>query len=121
MPSISSKPKHSDLANRTFENPTFALGWVLFLFLFLMFISWPIRNALLVCWVYGREAYSHRGIRVLPGKPIRFSNGFNAPLIPDLVTGFGIFFATTLSLSFGLFFALRLWERIFGTRSAGQR
>jgi hypothetical protein len=34
---------------------------------------WWIRDALLVWWVYGRDAYFRDGVRVLPDKPTRFS------------------------------------------------
>jgi hypothetical protein len=101
------------LAARVFEDRRFQVSWALFLAVFVIFISWPIRNALLVCWVYGSEGYFHRGIRVLPGKPIRFSTGTLAPQLPDLVTGFGIFLITTIGLLLALFFALRLYERYF--------
>lgn len=75
---------------------------------------WPIHDVLLVCWVYGRDAYFQRGMRVLPGKPIRFSDGILAPQLADMVTGLGLFFASTLGLSLALFLALRFYERHFG-------
>jgi hypothetical protein len=102
----------SGLATRVFENRRFQSGWVLFLAAFVIFIGWPIRNAFLVCWVYGTEAYFRDGIRVLPGKPVRFSNGVLAPQLPDIVTGFAIFLITTIGLSLALFFTLRLYERL---------
>jgi len=49
----------------------------------------------------------------LPGKPIRFSDGTLIPLVPDLVTGFGMFFLTTLGLSLLLIGCLRTYERYF--------
>lgn len=101
------------LATRVFEDRRFQSGWVLFLAAFVVFISWPIRNVLLVCWVYGSESYFREGIRVLPGKPIRFSNGTLAPQIPDLVTGFGTLLLTTIGLTVALFLGLRLYERYF--------
>lgn len=100
-----------DLVTKVFENRTFQLGWLVVLLLFLFFISWPVHNALRVCWVYGTDAYLHRGIRVLPGKPIRFSDGNLAPRLPDIVTGFGMFFVTVIGLSLSLSYALRLYER----------
>jgi hypothetical protein len=106
-------PRAADLASRVFENRIFALVWIVFLVLVLTFVGWPIRNALLVCWVYGTDGYFHQGIRVLPGKPIRFSDGSLAPQLADMVTGFGIFVATTLGLSLALFFALRFYDRRF--------
>jgi hypothetical protein len=100
------------LVTRIFADRRFQAGWVLFLAAFVILVGWPIRNALLVCWVYGTEAYFRDGLRVLPGKPIRFSNGAPAPQLPDIVTGFGIFLITTFGLSVALFFALRLYERL---------
>jgi hypothetical protein len=105
-----------DLASRVFENRAFTAGWIVFLFLFQIFVSWPLRNVLLVCWVYGSDAYFHRGMRVLPGKPMHFSNGDLAPQFADMVTGLGVFFVTVLGLTLLLFFALRLYER-FSERS----
>lgn len=103
--------KADDLPSRVFEHRIFAPIWIVFLALVVTFVGWPIRDALLVCWVYGRDAYFHQGIRVVPGKPIRFSDGSLAPQLADMVTGFGIFFATTLGLSLALFFALRFYDR----------
>jgi hypothetical protein len=48
--------------------------------------------------------------RVLPGKPIRFSNGALAPRFTDLVIGFGIFFCDLPGLTLLLFGTLRLWQ-----------
>lgn len=103
--------KPSDLANRVFNNPRFQIPWAIFLFFVVIFVGWPIRNFLLVCWVYSRDAYFRHGLRVLPGKPIRFSNGILAPTVPDLVTGFGVFLATVFGLSLLLIFILRAYER----------
>jgi hypothetical protein len=103
-----------DLVSRVFENRAFTAAWIVFLFQ--IFVSWPIRNALLVCWVYGSDAYFHHGVRVLPGKPIRFSNGDFAPQFADMVTGLGVFFVTALGLTLLLIFALRLYGR-FSKRS----
>jgi hypothetical protein len=100
-----------------FRNRAFQAGWALLLLIVLSVVSWPIRNALLVWWVYGRDAYLQKGIRVLPGKPIRFSDGTLTPLVPDLVTGFGMFFLTTLGLSLLLIACLRAYERYFSRRA----
>jgi hypothetical protein len=72
---------------------------------------WWIRDFALVCWVYGADAYYRRGIRVLPGKPIRFSTGELAPVLADMVTGFGFFFVTVLGLSLVLVLVLRTVDR----------
>jgi len=77
----------------------------------LIFGELAVHNALLVCWVYGTDAYLHHGIRVLPGKPIRFSDGNLAHPRPDIVTGFGMFFVTVVGLSPSLRSALHLYER----------
>ena len=45
------QPQHLD--ERLFERPVFILPWIGFLIVVLLFVSWPIRNFALVCWVYG--------------------------------------------------------------------
>jgi hypothetical protein len=94
-----------------FEDRRFQIAWVLFLAAICIFVSWPIRNTLLVCWVYGVDAYFRQGVRVLPGKPVRFTNGILAPQWPDIATGFGAFFITTVGLSLALFLGLRFHDR----------
>ena len=103
-----------DLATRMLAKPYFAIGWVAFLVGVLMFVSWPIRNFALVCWIYGSDGYFQKGIRVVPGKPIRFSDGAAAPTLPDMVTGFGAFVVTVFGLSLLLVLGLRAYERHFG-------
>ena len=105
------KRQPESLEGRFFRNKRFAFLWFGFLIAVFLFVSWPIRNIALVCWVYGRRAYFYDGIRVLPGKPIRFSNGAEAPTLPDLVTGFGAFIITMGGLTLLLIAALRLYER----------
>lgn len=102
----------NDLASRTFENRSFQLAWIIFLFLFLIFVTEPLRHVLLVYWVFGKDAYLH-GLRVIPRKPLHFSNGTLVPQAIDIVTGSGLFFATTLGLSLALFLGLRFYERHF--------
>jgi hypothetical protein len=105
--------KPRDTAERIFKHSGFTISWVAFLGAFLTFVSWPIRNFFLVCWIYGCHAYFQEGIRVLKGKPVRFSNGVLAPKVPDLVTGFGAFFVTALGLTMLLIFLVRFYERHF--------
>jgi hypothetical protein len=64
----------------------------------------------LVAWVYGWHGYFHDGIRVLRGKPIMFSTGQPAPMLPDLVTGFGYFLMVTGGLTALLVLGLRAYE-----------
>lgn len=109
-----SQPQHLD--ERLLKRPTFILPWLGFLTVVLLFVSWPLRNFALVCWVYGSQAYFHDGVRVLPGKPIRFSTGVEAPILPDLVTGFGAFIITVFGLTLLLIFGLRFYERHFSRR-----
>jgi hypothetical protein len=113
-PNFAAKP--TDLAARVFNHRNFAPAWILFLVLLLVFVSFPIQRILLVFWAYGREGYFHQGIRVLPGKPVRFSNGILVPKEMDLLTGFGMFAVTVFGLSLALFYALRLYERFCGNR-----
>ena len=114
MDKLNLQRKHLD--ERLFKRPEFILPWFAFLTLVLLFVSWPIRNIALVCWVYGSQAYFHDGIRVLPGKPIKFSNGVEAPMLPDLVTGFGAIVITVFGLTILLIFLLRFYERIAKNR-----
>jgi hypothetical protein len=81
-------------------------------------VSIPIQQFLLVLWVYGKEGYFHQGIRVLPGKPIRFSDGVRVPQELDILTGFGMFMVTTFGLTAALFFSLRSFDRLFGKPQA---
>jgi hypothetical protein len=105
--------QREDLPVRLSENFYFQVSWLIFLGLMITFVGWPIRNIVLVWWVYGTDAYFHEGVRVLKGKPIRFSNGELAPTLPDFVTGFGAFFVTTVGLTVLLIFVLRLYEGCF--------
>src|SRR5215471_4585897 len=95
--------KSTDLATRVFDNRRFQAAWAIFLFLLLIFVTEPLRHVVLVWWVYGKEAYLH-GMRVVPRKPLRFSNGVLVPQLVDMATGFGMFFVTTLGLSLALIF-----------------
>jgi hypothetical protein len=104
------RDKPADLATRVFDDRRFQAVWAIFLFLLLIFVTEPLRHVVLVWWVYGQDAYLH-GMRVIPHKPLRFSNGVLVPQLVDMVTGAAMFFASTLGLSLALIFALRLYER----------
>src|SRR6478672_5821620 len=56
--------KQRDLATRIFAKPYFAISWVAFLGSMFLLVGWPMRNIVLVCWVYGPDGYFDRGIRV---------------------------------------------------------
>ncbi len=112
MESEPERKEQKNLATRVFAKPYFAIPWAAFLFGVALFVGWPLRNVALVFWVYGSDGYFGKGIRVLPGKPIRFSNGEMAPFVPDLVTGFGAFIITAGGLTLLAILALRLYERI---------
>lgn len=109
MSGTQQQPK--SLEQRLFRNKRFELLWLAFLAAVFLFVSWPIRNCLLVCWVYGSSAFFHQGIRVVSAKPTIFSDGTPAPTLPNLVTGFGAFVVTTVGLTLLLVAALRLYER----------
>ena len=104
-----------DLATRLFGKTWFGLIWVTSLAIILTKFWW-IRDAVLVWWVYGRDAYFRDGLRVLPGKPIRFSNGERAPTGPDALTGMVYFFVVALGLTLLLFFAIRFFDRLRSSR-----
>lgn len=101
-------------AERLFKHSGFSIAWVGFLGAFVTFISWPIRNIVLVCWIHGFRAYFDDGLHVLKGKPLKFSNGDPVPAFHDMVTGFGAFFITTLGLTFLLIMIVQFYERHFG-------
>ena len=103
-----------DAVHTLFNNFFFQIGWIGFLVIVLKFVAWPVRDRLLVTWVYGKQAYVG-GIRVISAKPTIFSNGEGAPTFPDLVTGFGAFFVTFFGLTFLLIFILKLIAKT-GTR-----
>ena len=81
---------------------------------------WWVHDSLLVCWRYGRAAYVHQGIRVLPGKPARFSTGELVPQRMEAVVGLAWFLAITFVPSALLVFALRGYARLRRT-SDGSR
>ncbi len=106
-----------DLGTRTFNGP-FAIVWALFLFLLVGMVGVPLRNALLVCWVRGADAYLHHGIRVLKGRPLKFSDGAIVPRLPAVLLFFAVFAVVVFGLSFLLLFALRSYDKRFrGRRS----
>jgi hypothetical protein len=105
------QPKPKDLATRVFEKLSFQLGWILILGSVFIFIGLPIQRALVVLWVRGSEAYFHQGIRVLRGKPVKFSDGQLVPSVPDFVTGLAMFMLVAVGLSYLLVFCLRFYER----------
>jgi hypothetical protein len=109
-----------DLATRVFNNFYFDIAWLLFLAAVVKMV-WPVRNALLVFWVYGRDAYFREGIRVVKDKPTIFSNGASSPELPNLVTGFGVFLFIVFGLSVLLIYALRAYERLFCARKNESR
>jgi hypothetical protein len=105
-------PRDEVLTQKDQANTCVSTAW-LRLSLVLVFITWPVRNIALVCWVYGGHAYFHDGLRILPGKPVRFSNGLEVPALPDMVTGFGAFIITFFGLTILLILGLRYYERHF--------
>jgi hypothetical protein len=114
MESGSRREQQRDFATRMFAKPYFAISWVVFLGGIVLFVGWPIRNIALVCWVYGSDGYFHKGIRIPPGKPVRFSDGALVPILPDLITGFGAIFITVGGLTLLAILALRFYERHYG-------
>jgi len=105
-----------DTAERIFQNTSFTVIWVIFLGAFVGLVTWPARYAVLVWWSYGRHAYFADGLRVMKGKPLKFSNGELVPHSHDVVTAFGAFFITAIGLTFLLILVVRLYERFVGKR-----
>jgi len=106
-----------DLATRMFNRKWFAAAWVMFLAVVVTRFWW-VRDVAMVWLVYGRDAYIRDGVRVLPGKPIRFSTGALAPIWTDMATGFGFFFIVVFGLSLALIVGLRFYDRFRKTRNA---
>lgn len=104
--------RQPDLGTRVFNGP-FAIVWALFLFLLFGFVGTPVANALIVCWVRGPQAYLHEGIRIVKGRPLKFSDGMSVPAFPEYVTFFVLFFVVVFGLSYLLLFLLRVYERRF--------
>ena len=101
-----------DLDSGLFGKNWFQILWMVLFAISFVFLGWPLRNIALVCWVHGIDGYFQQGIRVLPGKPIRFSNGEPVPTLPDLVTGFGMFIVFAV-LAVLLTSVLRIYGRRF--------
>jgi hypothetical protein len=101
----------NDLTSRVFAKRWVQLGWMIFLAVMVTKVAWPLRNIVLVCMVNGVDAYQE-GVRVLPGKPLKFSNGVLVPRFLDFVTGMVAFFTFALGLTLLLILALRLYERL---------
>jgi len=85
-----------EVPKRGADKPATNPGWLGALWLLstaaLLNGFWWVHNMALVIWVYGWNAYFQGGLRVLPGKPTKFSNGDLVPDFPDMITGFGYFF-----------------------------
>ena len=103
---------NSKLATRILNHSYLGVLWFGLVLAVLVFVGWPIRNAALVCWVYGTDAYFNQGIRVVPGKPTRFSNGDIAPSFPDFITGFAAFFVTVAFMIAAFELFLRIYSRL---------
>jgi hypothetical protein len=111
MNQVKEQKKPLDLATRTFAKPAFIIPWMLFLVIVFRLVGWPVRNFALVCWVYGSKAYYQGGVRILPGKPVKFSDGVAVPLMPDVITGFGAFITTFLVPTITLIVFLKFYQR----------
>ena len=120
MSNAPSPSSNEDLATRVFNSKSFGVAWVVFLAVVVTSLWW-VRDAALVWLVYGQDAYFHRGVRLLPGKPIRFSTGELAPRWADMVTGFGFFAVVVFGLSLLLIVGLRLYERVHGRHFSERR
>jgi hypothetical protein len=86
-------------------------AWALFLFVSLRFVFEPVQTFLLVCWTYGRDGYFHRGIRLMPIKPPRFTDGNLVPTYMDFLTGMATFILTTSALTALFILFARLWDK----------
>jgi hypothetical protein len=108
--SPTSAPSRPELAERLFASRWFKVVWIAVLVALLVRLWW-VHDAVLVRWRYGHDAYSRQGIRVLPGKPARFSTGELVPQGMELVVGFAYFIAVAFGSSVLLVIVLRACER----------
>ena len=99
------------LVRAAFDDPFFSIAWVVFL-AFAVRRLWWVRDAALVCWIFGYQAYQSGRVLVLPGKPTRFSTGDLVPGFPDAVTGFVLFFAVVFGFTLLLFLGLSIFEKL---------
>jgi hypothetical protein len=76
----------------------------------LHYVTWPIRDIVLVIWVRGSSAY-HEGVRVPHGRALRFTDGQIIPDFPDLVTGFAAFAIAVVTTAAVTFFIIHLFEQ----------
>lgn len=100
-----------DLATRTVSKPWFGILWIIIMTTLVAKLWW-VRDVALVWLVYSRDAYFRDGLRVLPGKPVTFTNGVRAPSGPDALTGFAFFLVVVLGSTLLIVFALKLYERL---------
>jgi hypothetical protein len=114
--SILASLRRDELAARTLRG-WFGIVWTLFLIGMLVGFWW-VRDLVLVVWVYGYDAYFTDGVRVLAGKPTRFSTGELAANLPDFVTGISYFVLVVFGGTCLLILALRWIEHISGTRES---
>jgi hypothetical protein len=105
-----SKTPQPRLETRLFGSVLFAVPWCISLALLIRKLWW-VRDALLVIWVHGYDAFFVEGLRVLSGKPVRFSNGELAPSVPDFFTGLLFAVVVMFSASFLVVILLRFLER----------
>lgn len=77
-------------------NPKITVTWVLAGFLANITVGVDLQRMLAVLWVKGFHAYFEQGIRVLPIKPAKFSDGTMVPDAPNAIFTFVVFLALML-------------------------
>lgn len=91
--------------------------WPVATFVILIFVWRPVQTFMLVCWTYGSEGYFRKGIRLLPVKPPRFTDGSLVPQYLDIITGMMTFLLVGAGVA--ALFVIGLWcyQRGQGERS----
>ncbi|HTI98368.1 MAG TPA: hypothetical protein VL527_05645 [Dongiaceae bacterium] len=110
MSEPAAQPK--DLATRVLSDTKWQLAWMLWLGLIITYVGVPIQRFLIVLWVRGSDAYYQQGIRALPGKPVKFSDGGLVTDLPGFMSGMIVFvFGIMIGLSLLLVFTLRFYDK----------
>ena len=108
-----SAPQHrpKNFIQRIWAHVPAELPWLVLMGVAMTYIAFPIQRVLLVLWVRGYDAYVHQGIRVLKGKPARFSDGQLVPDFPDFVLAMAMFFIVGIGVTGLYLIFLNRFER----------
>jgi hypothetical protein len=93
---------------KLWANPRISIPWTVVMFLVNITIGVSLQQMLVVLWVKGFDAYFSKGVRVLPIKPAKFSDGMLVPMAPDAIFGLAVFITLSVALAAILVLIARL-------------